>query len=926
MNGKDKRIEKVKCWEVFNCNEKECPAYKSRNLSCWLFSGTHCRNAIQGKFLEKMEMCLGCKIFKVNMDISAMKKTISTADKQFKEFRQIVEDRDRELETIGLELSIGLSETFEALKRISSGDPSVRLDEKSGSELITRLKHMVNLTADNIGEIVNQSHEFAMDLAEYFEVLHKVSMGDLNARVVGETQIELSQALQKMTNAMIESISTEITERKRAEEEVREAEQKLRNIIEHSNELFYMHDTHHMLTYISPQSVQILGYTPDEMMIEWTKLITDNPINQIGIDLTEKAIETGKRQRPYLLELYRKDRKKVLLEIDESPLTDDEGKVIGIVGAAGDVTEKIRAEEALRKSEERYRSFVKNFQGIAFHEKMDFTPVFFHGAVEQITGYTEEEFLAGKPRWEQIIHPDDLSIITGKEELRSVPNYSAEREYRIIHKDGAIRWVHEVIRNICDKSGKPLRIEGAIYDATERKQAEEQIVYMAYHDSLTNLPNRYLLKDRLRQALASAKNYNRLVATLFLDLDNFKHINDTLGHDTGDQLLKIVAERIVKYTRKSDTLARLGKDDLETTVARLGGDEFTIVLTEIKNIQDAAKVAQRILDLFSKPFRIKEQDLFIGTSIGISLYPHDGDNVDTLIKNADTAMYHAKEQGRNNFQFYTEQMNIVALERFAMENDLRNALDRNEFQLYYQPQIDILSGKVIGVEALIRWMHPEKGLLLPMTFIPLAEETGLILPIGKWILFTACAQNEAWQGAGFQPMHVTVNISGLQFRQKDFIETVAHALNNTGLGSQFLELELTESVLLEKTEATITILNELRAMGVRLSIDDFGTGYSSLSYLKRFPINTLKIDRSFVRDMTTNPDDKAIITAIIAIARCLNLNVIAEGVETAEQLAILHEHGTDGMQGYLFSPPLPDDALIQLLKEGKCLDPRYISI
>jgi diguanylate cyclase (GGDEF)-like protein/PAS domain S-box-containing protein len=926
MNKKDKQIKKVKCWDVFICEEPECPAYKSRNLSCWLFSGTHCRNEIQGKFLEKMEMCLGCEVFTANMDVSAMNKTIRTADDQFKEFRQIVEDRDRELENIGLELSIGLSETFEALKRISSGDPTVRLDEKSGNELIARLKHLVNLTAENIGEIVNQSHEFAMDLAEHFEVLHKVSMGNLNARVTGGTQIELSQALQKVTNDMIENISREINERKRAEEEVREAEQKFRNIIEHSNELFYIHDTLHKLTFISPQSIQILGYYPDEMMIEWTNLITENPINQIGIDLTEKAIRTGERQRPYLLELYRKDKNKVLLEIDESPIKDSDGKIIGIVGAARDVTDHKKAEEALRKSEERYRSFVKNFQGIAFREKLDSTPVFFHGAVEQITGYTEEELLAGQPGWDQIIHPDDIPRITVKEKLRLVPNYSEEREYRIINKNGEIRWVHEVIRNILDKSGKPFRIEGAIYDATERKQAQQQIIHMAYHDSLTNLPNRYLLKDRLRQALAAAKNYNRLVATLFLDLDNFKHINDTLGHDAGDELLKNVAERIVKYTRKSDTFARLGKNESGTTVARLGGDEFTILLTEIKNIQDAAKVAQRILNLFSKPFGIKGQDLFVTTSIGISLYPHDGDNADTLLKNADTAMYHAKEQGRNNFQFYTESMKIVALERFALENDLRKALDRNEFQLYYQPQIDIQSGKVIGVETLIRWLHPKKGLLMPLTFMPLAEETNLIVPIGKWVLYSACAQNKAWQEANFPPMYVTVNISGTQFRQKNFAETVARALTDTGLDPQYLELELKESILMGKPEVTTTTLSELKAMGIRLSIDDFGTGYSSLSYLKRFSMDTLKIHRSFVKNLLTNHYDKAIISAIIAIARSLNVKIIAAGVETVQQLSILREQGSDCIQGFLFSQPLPNDALTQLLKEGKCLNSQGLSI
>jgi EAL domain-containing protein (putative c-di-GMP-specific phosphodiesterase class I) len=316
---------------------------------------------------------------------------------------------------------------------------------------------------------------------------------------------------------------------------------------------------------------------------------------------------------------------------------------------------------------------------------------------------------------------------------------------------------------------------------------------------------------------------------------------------------------------------------------------------------------------------IDNHEVFITTSIGISIYPHDGIDAENLLKNADTAMYYAKDQGKNNFQFYAQHMNIAACKRFEMENRLRKALDNKEFHLYYQPQLDIRSGNVVGVEALIRWIDAQNNVVLPGAFISLAEETGLIVPIGEWVLHTACSQNKAWQDAGFPLMYVSVNISSVQFKQPSFISTVKNVLQDTGLDPHYLELELTESILMESTETAIQTLKELKSMGVRISIDDFGTGYSSLSYLKRFPIDTLKIDRSFVQDVTSDPDDKAIINAIIALARSLNLKVIAEGVETIQQLVCLHEQGSDGMQGYLFSPPLPIDSLTQLLKEGKNL-------
>jgi len=458
-----------------------------------------------------------------------------------------------------------------------------------------------------------------------------------------------------------------------------------------------------------------------------------------------------------------------------------------------------------------------------------------------------------------------------------------------------------------------------VRDITERKQAEEQIVYLAYHDTLTGLPNRPSFKERLNQALVHAKRYEQLVATLYLDLDRFKHINETFGHDVGDLLLKAVADRIVNCVRKDDFIARPSMDELITTVARIGGDEFTILLAEITHVQDAAKVARRILEALSLPFMLEGHEVFITVSIGIALYPFDGEDVDTLLENADTAMYHAKDQGKNNYQFYTQSMNATAFERFALENSLHTALDRQQFLLYYQPQLDIQTGKIVGMEALIRWQHPDMGLIAPAAFIPLAEETNLIVPIGEWVLLTACAQNKAWQVAGFPPMRVTVNLSGNQFRQKNLAETIDKVLYNTGLDPQYLELELTESIIMQGEETTITMLNKLKAMGIRLSIDDFGTGYSSLSYLKRFPLDTIKVDRSFVRDITTDPDDAAITVAIIALGHSLNLKVIAEGVETEKQLAFLSKQKCDEMQGYLFSPPVPAEVITQMLQERKRL-------
>ncbi|MCM2359631.1 MAG: EAL domain-containing protein [Geobacteraceae bacterium] len=458
---------------------------------------------------------------------------------------------------------------------------------------------------------------------------------------------------------------------------------------------------------------------------------------------------------------------------------------------------------------------------------------------------------------------------------------------------------------------KPYAIEQLmlhIRRAIEKQQAQEQLEYQANHDGLTGLPNRNLLADRVRQALLYARRNQRQVAVLFVDLDHFKFINDTLGHDKGDRLLKIVAARLTDCVRSDDT------------VARQGGDDFVIVIADLAAAEDAGQVARKIQDAVSRPLTIDEHELEISCSVGISIYPKDGEDAQSLLKNADVAMYRAKDQGRNNFQFFTNELNDRAVARMTMEKHLRRALERGEFLLHYQPQVDLNSGRISGMESLIRWQSPELGFIPPASFIPLAEETGLIVPIGEWVLRASCAQNRKWQDAGFPPLVMAVNLSPRQFRQEGLAGTVARILEETGLAAHYLELEIIESLVMHDVECATVILKKLKELGVQLTMDDFGTGYSSLSYLKRFPFDKMKIDQSFVRDITSDPGSAAISRAIIAMAHSMNLRVIAEGIETKGQLGYLRSHGCDDMQGYYFSRPVPPPEFEQMLRDRRRLE------
>ncbi|HYE37852.1 EAL domain-containing protein [Methylocaldum sp.] len=569
--------------------------------------------------------------------------------------------------------------------------------------------------------------------------------------------------------------------------------------------------------------------------------------------------------------------------------------------------ERKRTEEELRVSEEKLSSILGSIDNIVWSlSPSTGETLYVNAAAEKVWGRPVADLIKNKDLWLQSVHPED------RERMRNTMGELLEKgalttEYRIQRPDGEIRWLEDRVKVIYDKAGNPLRLDGVASDITERKQYEASIEYLATHDALTHLPNRTLLADRLSQSLAHAKRTERPLALLFLDLDRFKDINDSFGHALGDALLQAVAERLQLSVRKGDT------------VARQGGDEFLILLSDLDKMEDIEFVAIKILRAFAKPFVIEGRELFVSGSIGASVYPADGEDMETLLKHADTAMYRTKEEGGSGFRLYAREMSHRALERIKMESALRRALEQRQFELFYQPKVELKGGRIIGAEALIRWRHPDLGLVLPARFIPLAEETGLIHAIGSWVLKAACSQSKAWQEAGLPSFGVAVNLSTRQLRGGNLVELVTKTLSETGLEGRYLELELTETMVMQDPERFIPILAELKELGVRLSVDDFGTGYSSLSYLKRFPFDRLKIDQSFVRDIATDTNDAVIVQTVISLGHTLGLKVVAEGVETLEQLTFLCRHRCDDMQGYYSSRPVTAEQFGRLLRENRRL-------
>ena len=522
-------------------------------------------------------------------------------------------------------------------------------------------------------------------------------------------------------------------------------------------------------------------------------------------------------------------------------------------------------------------------------------------AFTEITGYPPDEVLGRDPKLLQSGRHDAEFYRQFWQQLEAEGHWRGEIWNR--RKSGELYPEWLAINVVRGADGRPQHYIGIFSDISRQKRDAERIRFLAYYDALTGLPNRTLLADRVAKAIAAAHRRQTRLALLFMDLDGFKHINDSLGHLTGDGVLRQVGERLKRLTRASDTLARFG------------GDEFVLLLNDVEGPEGIAAVAQRCLDALAAPLALEDHEIGITPSIGISVYPDDGKDLDELVKNADTAMYHAKEAGRNQYRFFEAAMNARVTSRGVLASDLRRAIERNELRLHYQPQADIATGEIVGIEALVRWQHPELGLVSPADFIPVAEELGLIGLLGDWVLNETCRQAVAWQRAGLPHLPVAVNLSALQLRSPTFLESVRRALATSGLEAHWLEFELTESVLMQQAETAVKTLSGLSELKIRVAIDDFGTGYSSLAYLRRLAIDKIKIDRSFVRDLGVDAEDTVIVSTIIRMAHSLKLRVIAEGVETSEQLAALRAQGCDEIQGYYFSRPLPPDALAEFVQE-----------
>ena len=656
------------------------------------------------------------------------------------------------------------------------------------------------------------------------------------------------------------------------------------------------------IVWVNRAFATMTGYSKEEALGNTPRLLKSGKQSQSYYADLWSTISSGKVWHGELVN-RRKDGSSYTEEMTITPVTRDLDNPANryFIAIKQDITAREQIERALRQAEEKYRAIFEDavvgiFRSTPGGRYIDVNP-----AMARMLGYdSPHEMIVSITDISRQVYVDPTRRVELKRllgEQGTVKNF----EHAVYRKDGSKMWFSANMR-VVSENGAVVGYEGTNEDITDRKVAEEQVQFLAFYDALTALPNRTLLQDRLTKALADARRQKYKIALLFLDLDRFKDINDLLGHSVGDLFLQEVAERLKRFAREQDT------------VARLGGDEFLIMLTHIKDVSDAAVAAERLMDAMTAGFVVQGHSLNVSCSIGISIFPEHGADCEMLIKHADAAMYSAKADGRNNFRFFTADMNAQAVERLTLENSLRSALAKEQLFLMYQPQMDIATGRITGLEALLRWQHPELGLVPPDRFIRIAENSGLIVPIGEWVLRTACSQARKLQDEGLPVVTIAVNVSAVQFRQESFGEVIRKVLRETGLSPQHLELELTESLLLANADVTFSVLRELKNMGVTLAIDDFGTGYSSFSYLKQFQIGKLKIDRSFITNVAANPDDAAITAAIISMAKSLHLKVIAEGVEDEAQMAFLRAHQCDEIQGYYFSKPLAADKVADKLR------------
>lgn len=691
----------------------------------------------------------------------------------------------------------------------------------------------------------------------------------------------------------------DVTERRQTEEALRESEARYRGIIESIQDAYYEVDLRGNLVLLNGAFCRMIGYAPEEVKGRNNRdFMSDKAANRV-FRIFNQVYRTGTPAEGFDWEMLRKDGSTVMGEGSVQLVRNAEGEVIGFRGILRDVTERRKVEKALRESESRFRALTNLSTDWYWEQDMEFRYTRMESRHEKANA-TQSTFLGKRP-WETAL------------EIQATGGWEAHRDQLVQRKPFRDVVMHRMLDgdrpyyiSVCgepifDSEGVFAGYRGVSREITDQKLAEERIHHLATHDALTGLPNRTMFSHLLSTAIPAAQRSKSNIAVLFIDLDRFKFINDTLGHDAGDKLLKEVATRFKKALRASDV------------VARLGGDEFVVLVPEVRDEAHAAKVARKVLDASIKPFILGGRECRVTASVGISMFPRDGNDEHWLMKNADIAMYYAKSEGKNNYQFYSADIRSQSIERLVMENNLRYALERNELTLHYQAKRDLGTGVITGVEALLRWDNDELGSVSPGQFVPVAEETGMIIEIGKWVLRTACEQNMAWQSMGLPPIRMAVNLSVRQFADENLLKDIVAILEETGMDPHLLELEITEGMVIQHPDHALKLLSAIKQLGVRLAIDDFGTGYSSLGQLKNYPIDTLKVDRSFIRDIANNPGDKAITEAIIAMGKTLSLTVVAEGVETVEQENFLREHACDEMQGFYFSKPVPADDFAALL-------------
>ena len=746
----------------------------------------------------------------------------------------------------------------------------------------------VHADRDFLGAIENITSEICVPLFDEGE-----AVGFLNVESRGG--VELTQDDLNLMVTLGEHVGVALS-RARLHTQVRKNEERLRSLADAAFEGILITDEGEVLE-ANRALIDMLGYGLAEL-VGRSALEFVAPEHRA---LVRRKIST-EDEEPYEIVGIRKDGTMLDLEVRGRTFA-YQGRSVRVT-AVRDITERKRSEEALREAEERYRTLVEQLPAVTFVDRIGGSAesLYVSPQVEGMLGYTQDEWMEGR-LWRERLHPDDRERILASDELFEARGEPVDEEYRLLAKDGSVVWVREETALVRGDGGEPLYVQGILSDITGKKEAEERLEHLAFHDPLTNLPNRKLFVDRLGQALRRTRRRKRRgVAVLFMDLDGFKVINDSLGHDTGDRLLVEVAKRLASCLRPEDTLARFG------------GDEFTVLIEDVEAPDEAVRVAERIVEGLRGPFRLDGRELYVDASIGVGLGSGDAKNAEELLREADTAMYRAKDEGLG-YKVFDRAMHGRAVDRLELENDLRRAIEEDEFVVHYQPIVNLQTGGLWGLEALVRWEHPKRGLLDPSEFVPVAEESGLVVPMGELVLTEACRRAAEWQREfpRTPPLALSVNLSGRQLRRPDLHEIVGQALAETGLPASSLGLDITETVYISALDANTAALDRLRKLGIRISLDDFGSGYSSLSYLKRLPADILKVDKSFTKGLGVEVEDTAIVQTVVDLAHILGMEVVGEGVEVEEQETLLKDMGCDFAQGFYFASPMPPEEVQRFL-------------